>query len=1346
MIDIPRRSTDAAPRRTSSGRHCLAHPWRGLGGWRCWMLGLLLWMGLAGLAGASFLERKDDSAFGPLRDWEEPGMLAALQDKAGDTRMAALRRLTLRPTKNAELIRLAGGFLDNPESASWASLALKRLGTEAIQKFASKIVVLLNAEDKHTRFQAANALDSIGVKGQAYAALVKSIIEKDKPINLSSFNTPDNSAYWLEVATKLSVLEIKAILKISADSVQTLGTTGRQSQALAEKVSYLLDDPDPVVCSKAMSALGNMGENALAYVTKLTKLLNDQRPEVRINAVKTLIQLGRAEKISKNQLEELISSEDINKTLNSIDHKIISTNQQALIIKLVELLDNYINAVRQKTEFWIDAIGEAASPYAKQLANGLLSKDSNTQWSAARILVKIGSPGRLFLAQHAALIAGWLDASDPGDRVAAVNMLGELGVAARPYLPRLRTLLDQCQFNCEDIVTALCNIGADLQDFSPQIADALKETDFPYNNKLRIAIYRLGKISQPEILLSLLALAHEYPENKSEYRVDAYLLFGHDQKMLEATAWLGNRQKSEYPNIAELDKAAKHQAIEALRLALNKYPGKADFSKVAAEAAAHISRLVTNETWTLQDAPWLEDLKQQMHASQPDFAPAVDIALEHIRLWQILRVLIIGLMIQALLWLVLIALYPWSSLIQGLVFRQAWFRRYVGLGYIGPLLALPWLRRHLFRPFRPELLPPGILVNFNEERYYDASLVLPRNYPGTKPQALLALVQPLNGQHIIEGASGLGKTTLLRYLALRSRRPTVFLRAVDCRDGVVAAIQRRLQNSIHDAAYLRTLIQAGALDILLDGLNEAPPDTRARLTQFFQDSFRGYFVLTTQPLAGELSMRVRVWELQALAPDALEAFLLKQWPGVKSMARLAEADYQTKLRRLLAELRQQAGLGDEVAAERLRMLCNPMECVFAAELLAQGISPEPGRVLAQIFRLAEQAFRRVENRDFPRDAFAERVYAWRKSGVAYIDVQGFEREARCLVERQLMRELTERLAQENGQRDETRWQFRHDKVMDFFLVPAFRGEHAARRYQECGEARFSGVYDLLAEMLPLEEADELRQFLVERAAESADNTLMNRYTRLFRAREKRPESQAERQFMDARTWLHEAAVMLGSASFAPARRDSLPEAVQRSIRTAERDLRECLSIWQDADDSRRAETESLLENLENGVLTVAALPPAAAQSEMQAGEAEPPQRFDVFLSHNSKDKPAVRELADALRNRGLRVWLDESELVPGRTWQDAIEEVIKTVGSAAVLVGADGLGPWEIPEMRGCLSECIDRKLPVIPVLLPGAPANVKPALPLFLRTFTWVDLRAGLSQADLDYLVWGITGKKPLK
>ncbi len=50
-------------------------------------------------------------------------------------------------------------------------------------------------------------------------------------------------------------------------------------------------------------------------------------------------------------------------------------------------------------------------------------------------------------------------------------------------------------------------------------------------------------------------------------------------------------------------------------------------------------------------------------------------------------------------------------------------------------------------------------------------------------------------------------------------------------------------------------------------------------------------------------------------------------------------------------------------------------------------------------------------------------------------------------------------------------------------------------------------------------------------------------------------------------------------------------------------------------------------------LSVHPLPPTPSH----AGETE---SFNVFLSHNSRDKPAVRQLAQALQARGLKVWLD----------------------------------------------------------------------------------------------------------
>jgi superfamily I DNA/RNA helicase len=99
---------------------------------------------------------------------------------------------------------------------------------------------------------------------------------------------------------------------------------------------------------------------------------------------------------------------------------------------------------------------------------------------------------------------------------------------------------------------------------------------------------------------------------------------------------------------------------------------------------------------------------------------------------------------------------------------------------------------------------------------------------------------------------------------------------------------------------------------------------------------------------------------------------------------------------------------------------------------------------------------------------------------------------------------------------------------------------------------------------------------------------------------------------------------------------------------------------------------------------------------------EPP--FHVFLSHNSQDKPIVREIRRFLQERELRSWIDEEDLTPGRSWQEEIERILTSVPVVAVLVGQDGLGPWERPEMRVALSQYVKRRMPVIPVLLPGAP------------------------------------------
>ena len=134
-------------------------------------------------------------------------------------------------------------------------------------------------------------------------------------------------------------------------------------------------------------------------------------------------------------------------------------------------------------------------------------------------------------------------------------------------------------------------------------------------------------------------------------------------------------------------------------------------------------------------------------------------------------------------------------------------------------------------------------------------------------------------------------------------------------------------------------------------------------------------------------------------------------------------------------------------------------------------------------------------------------------------------------------------------------------------------------------------------------------------------------------------------------------------------------------------------------------------------------------------------QFDVFLCHNSQDKPAVIEIANQLKANNINPWLDKWHLRPGSSWQDLLEDQINEIRTAAVFVGNSGLGPWEIEEVKAFLRAFVNRKCPVIPVLLPNAPQ--KPQLPVFLEGLMWVDFRQH-DPEPLGQLIWGITGIKP--
>jgi hypothetical protein len=93
-----------------------------------------------------------------------------------------------------------------------------------------------------------------------------------------------------------------------------------------------------------------------------------------------------------------------------------------------------------------------------------------------------------------------------------------------------------------------------------------------------------------------------------------------------------------------------------------------------------------------------------------------------------------------------------------------------------------------------------------------------------------------------------------------------------------------------------------------------------------------------------------------------------------------------------------------------------------------------------------------------------------------------------------------------------------------------------------------------------------------------------------------------------------------------------------------------------------------------------------------------PKEFDVFLSHASEDKNFVRELAAALKQRGIAYWLDEIQLRLGDSLREVIDTGLANSRYGVVVLSTHFFAKkWPQRELDGLLSMEIDRKI-ILPV------------------------------------------------
>ncbi|MBW4626365.1 MAG: GUN4 domain-containing protein [Brasilonema octagenarum HA4186-MV1] len=74
-------------------------------------------------------------------------------------------------------------------------------------------------------------------------------------------------------------------------------------------------------------------------------------------------------------------------------------------------------------------------------------------------------------------------------------------------------------------------------------------------------------------------------------------------------------------------------------------------------------------------------------------------------------------------------------------------------------------------------------------------------------------------------------------------------------------------------------------------------------------------------------------------------------------------------------------------------------------------------------------------------------------------------------------------------------------------------------------------------------------------------------------------------------------------------------------------------------------------------------------------------QYKVFLCHNTKDKPGVRQIRDMLRQQGIETWMDEKDIIGFDDWNKKIEENLSQMNAVAVFLGSSGFGEWQKSEI-----------------------------------------------------------------
>jgi hypothetical protein len=270
----------------------------------------------------------------------------------------------------------------------------------------------------------------------------------------------------------------------------------------------------------------------------------------------------------------------------------------------------------------------------------------------------------------------------------------------------------------------------------------------------------------------------------------------------------------------------------------------------------------------------------------------------------------------------------------------------------------------------------------------------------------------------------------------------------------------------------------------------------SEICNFVEKNFHGNIIVTTQPIEWKPPAKAKRFVLQPLNEQAIEQFVVtRQWQLLEHSS-VRESHFEERCKAYLAKALA-ADQPEETLYANKRALSNPMDLTIVAQLLSEDKEPDLFNLQQQQCQVMADEYQRTRvGTEFPLEDFSEAVYQMRLTDQTAIPEDTFTDELRCMEQYKMvvLRHSTDRLGKTTA-----RWYFRHDKIMEFFIVQTFLKD-AGRSLEHLADPRFRGVYFLLATLLPYEAAMNLREELLQHSIKTKDQTVLAPFVELLNSR------------------------------------------------------------------------------------------------------------------------------------------------------------------------------------------------------------------------------------------------------